>query len=427
MPDGPTAEGYTATEPLNRTLRLGYLVSQYPAANHTYILREVSELRSQGLDIVVVSIAGPDRPHDSMIALEREEAARTLYVKSAGWRRWLGAHARTLLARPHGYFRGLWEALRLARWGCRSPFRWLFYFAEAVIAGAWFMRNGVRRFHVHFSSNVALLAVRIFPLSMSLTLHGPEEFDEAADFFLRRKVEASALTCAISNYGRAQILRNLPPAYWSKVVVSRLGVDVEDFAPVGPRPFSSPAVALCVGRLAPVKGHRILIDALAILAARGLEVHLRLVGDGPERGALEQWIAARGLSGAVIITGWLNQERLRALYAAADFFVLPSFAEGIPVVLMEAMAMQIPCIATRVMGVPELIRDGENGLLVDPADPEQLALAISRLIEDPVLREALALGGRRRVVECYSLKRNTAHFADLLRGAAGVQIHPRTR
>jgi colanic acid/amylovoran biosynthesis glycosyltransferase len=402
---------------VNQSARVGYLVSQYPAANHTYILREVRQLRSLGFDIVMVSIASPDRGPEGMIAEEREEAAQTFYVKGAGLFRWLRFHVATLVRRPRGYFRGLTEAFRLARWGLRNPLRQAFYFAEAVVAGTWLMRHGVCHLHAHFSSNVALLLVRVFPITMSLTLHGPEEFDAPADFFLREKVQASVLTCAISNYGRSQILRNSPYAHWPKVVVSRLGVDVSVFAPGLAREHPSPVELLCVGRLAPVKAQHVLIDALAVLAGQGLNLHLRLVGDGPDRASLEQHVAARALHGSVTITGWLNQDQLREIYASTDLFVLPSFAEGIPVVLMEAMAMQIPCIATRVMGVPELIRDGLDGLLVDPADSAQLAEAVVRVMDDPALRMRLARAGRQRILECYDLRQNTRRLADLLRGA----------
>jgi glycosyltransferase involved in cell wall biosynthesis len=403
-------------------MRLGYLISQYPAVNHTFILREVRGLRELGFDPVLVSVRPPDRARELMTPEEREEAARTFHLQAAGLWRCACRHLATLLLRPAGYFRGLALALRLAGWDLRKAAYHLLYFAEAVVAGQWMARHRVVHAHVHFSSTVGLLMTRVFPLSMSLTIHGPDEFLDPAGSHLRRKVQAARFVCAISNYGRSQLMKTAPYEEWRKLELAPLGVDTSVYAPRPFRECPSRFELLSVGRLAPAKGQHVLIDALALLAGQDRRLRLRLAGDGTERISLQRHIAALGLQGIVILEGWLAADRVRELYQGADLFVLPSFAEGVPVVLMEAMAMEIPCVATRVAGIPELIRDGIEGLLVDASDARQLAGAIAGLMDDPALRLRMGRAARLRVMACYDLRSNTTRLAEIFRRNLGSSI-----
>jgi glycosyltransferase involved in cell wall biosynthesis len=289
------------------------------------------------------------------------------------------------------------------------------YFAEAVIAGRWMMAEGYSHFHVHFSSTVGLLVTAVFPLTMSITLHGPDEFTDPAGFHLERKVSASSFVCAISHFARSQVMRFCDPSQWSKVEVSRLGVDTALYAPRTHRDQPDLFELICVGRLAPVKAQHVLLGAVSRLVRDGYRVRLRLVGDGPERGLLEARAVELGIESSVVFEGWRNQDAVLALYHQADIFVLASFAEGVPVVLMEAMAMEIPCVATWVAGIPELITDGAQGLLVAPSDEEGLARAIARLLDDPELRRRLGQAGRARVLEQYDLDTNFSRMAEIVR------------
>jgi len=400
---------------VEKTIRIAYLVSQYPAANHTYILREVRELRNAGIDAVVVSIRPADRPAKAMTAEEKEEWSRTFVVVSAGFWRWAAAHVQTLTKRPAGYLRGLASAVRLAGWKPRRVLFHLFYFGEAVVAGHWMMEQGLEHFHVHFSSTVGLLNTRVFPVSMSITIHGPAEFDDPAGFQMVEKLRAALFVCTISEYGRSQLKKHTPSEEWEKIEVAPLGVDASTFAARPFRENPSPFQILSVGKLTPQKGHHVLIEAIDILLRQGRDVRLGLVGEGPERPHVEREVASRELSQRVTMEGWRNQDEVRAMYAQTDVFALASFAEGVPVVLMEAMAMEIPCVATRITGIPELIRDGTDGLLVEPSDAAQLAEAIGRLMDHPALRLRLGRSARQRVLEKYDLKRNTATLASIFR------------
>jgi glycosyltransferase involved in cell wall biosynthesis len=384
-------------------------VSQYPAANHTFILREIRGLRDLGFDIRVASVRSCDRPVERLTAIERDELGRTFFIKPAGLAGFIGA----FLRQPGGCLAGLVYALSLAGLDLRKAARHLLYFAEAAIFAAWMRRERLQHVHTHFSSLVALIAQRITPMTLSMTLHGPDEFIDPVGFFLGEKVAASRFVCAISQYGRSQILKNCKFPDWDKVKVARLGVDPAIFtiAPFRERP--EVFQLLTVGRLAPAKAQHVLIAVVDQLLKQGMRVQLRLAGDGPDRASLQQEVQRRGLGASVVFEGTVNQDRVLELYRQCDVFVMSSFAEGIPVVLMEAMSMEIPCVATWITGIPELIRDGVDGLLAPPGDVDALVLAIGRLMQDPGLRRQLGQAGRLRVDEEFNLGKNVKALAAL--------------
>lgn len=407
-------------------VRLAYLVGQYPAANHTFVLREVQRLRALGFDVLTASVSPPDRPFAQLPPDEQQEAARTFYVKPANPLDAVGPHLKTLAERPAAYLSALARTAALCLQSpLNAPSRVL-HFVEAVALGRWMLGAGVGHVHTHFASNVCLVAVQIFPVTMSMTIHGPAEFEDAAGWQLGEKVRRSRFVCAISNYARSQLMRYSRPADWPKISVAPLGVDPGLYAPRPHRESPRPFEIVCVARLAPVKAQHILVAAVARLVAAGRDVRLRLVGGGPLGESLEREVAARGLGAHVRFEGWLTQEQVRGVLDTADAFALASFAEGVPVVLMEAMAREIPCVATFVNGVPELIRDGVDGLLVAPSDAEALADALARLMDDSELRRRLGAAGRRRVEARYDLARNVELLAEVFRRelAGGAAADP---
>jgi glycosyltransferase involved in cell wall biosynthesis len=288
------------------------------------------------------------------------------------------------------------------------------YLLEAVAAGWTFHRLGIRYVHTHFSSTVTLLAREVFGFEMSMTVHGPDEFLDVKGFGMERKVSASRFVVTISEYGRSQILREVGPEYWNRVHVCRLGVDSDYFAIQANRSTRDREfTVLCVARLAPVKAQRVLMDAVSRLRRDGFEVKLRLVGGGPDRAALECLAASLGISDDVHFEGVCSQQKVRELCEAADCFVLASFAEGIPVALMEAMALGLPCVATWVNGVPELVEQGISGVLVAPGNADELAAAISTLLRSPEKRAELGRAARKRIVDQYDLRRNVRRLAEM--------------
>jgi colanic acid/amylovoran biosynthesis glycosyltransferase len=411
LPSSPgVADGGRMPRP--STVRIAYLLSQYPAINHTYLLREVKELRKLGLEIRVASISRPGRPLALLTSEEIDEATRTFYVKAAGPWPLLAAHVAALLSYPRGYLTGLFSPIWMGRGNLRKTLFLFFYFVEAVVVGRWMMRNNLSHVHSHYASTVGLIAARVFPITVSFTFHGPAEFDDPAGFYLSEKLLKAKFVCAISKYGRSQLMRACPHEQWDKIELTPLGVDPYVFPPRPFRENTSPFRLVCVGRLCGEKAQHVLIAAMHRLVREGSEVQVRLVGDGPDRSSLEQHAAASGVSRHVIFEGWLDQGRLCAIYEQTDALVLPSFAEGLPVVLMEAMAMEIPCVATRIAGIPELIRDGVDGLLVPPSDDAALAAAIARLMGDSVLRRRLGAAARQAVLKEYDLGKNAVRLAD---------------
>ena len=398
--------------------RLGYLISRYPAISHTFILREVRELRRLGFQIEVASINAVDRPGAQLAGEEREEAARTWYVKAQGAGGALSANFRTLVTRPGAYLRAAWFALGLGGRDIRATVRCAFYFVEAAMVGQWMRRRGLRHLHVHFAtpaSSVGLIVTRMFPFTFSITVHGPDEFYDVPGYQLERKIAAARLLCTIGLYARSQLMKLASAEHWSKIKVTPLGVDPELFTPAPFRANFDTFEVICVGRLVAAKGQRVLIEAVAKLAAQGRRIRLRLVGDGPDRASLEQAVRDLNATASIVFEGAVNQDRIRNLYREAHVFALASFAEGIPVVLMEAMAMEIPCVTTWITGIPELIRDGVDGLLVGPSDETGLAEAIARLMDDTGLRKRVGAAGRSRVIEKYHLRKNVELLAGVFR------------
>jgi colanic acid/amylovoran biosynthesis glycosyltransferase len=396
-------------------MKVAYLLSQYPSIGHTYLLRELRGLRELGWDIPTVSIRPPDRRPEDMLETEREEAARTFYVLRGGMAAVVFDQLGVLSSRPARYVRGLAYALRMGGLDLKKCAYSVVYFAEAVRAGRWMMRQGATHFHAHFSTTVGLLISKVFPLTMSATIHGPEEFVDPAGFYLPEKIEASGFVCAISYFGRSQMAQLVPYEMWDRLEVAPLGIDPSVYEPAPFRESPGTYEITCVGRLTPYKAQHVLLESVHRLIVEGRNIRLRFVGDGPDRASLEARIRKLDLTEQVIVEGWKNQMEVRELYRRADIFALASFAEGVPVVLMEAMAMQLPCVATRITGIPELIRDGIDGLLVTPSDSSELAGAIARLIDDPGLRRRLAAAGRARVEQKYHLATNVARLAEIFR------------
>ena len=394
--------------------RLAYLLSIYPATSHTFFLNEIAELSRLGFTIDVASINKPAAAHSE---LEARALATTYYLKATKPSTILLVLLKVLFTQPRVVARGLRAALQLDGWNLPASGYALFYLVEAILLGDWLRRRGHAHLHIHFGGPVAtvgMLTSMAWQFSYSMMIHGPEEFYDVDKFYLRRKVERAQFVLCISDYCRSQVMKVCDPEHWAKLHVVRLGVDHRVFAP-GPAMDRSGAMeVVCVGRMVPAKGHLILLRAFAELLRCGYNLRLRLIGDGEERSGLESFVRREKLDASVIFEGSLSHEATRQKLARADIFVLASFAEGLPVALMEAMAMEVPCISTFVAGIPELIRDGVEGLLVPPSSEQALFTAMERMICGADLRSNLARAGRCRVLELYDLEQNVRLLADTL-------------
>lgn len=411
----------------SNSLRLAYLISRYPAVSHTFILREVLHLRGNGAQIFTASINAHDLPMQHLPKLERTEAEQTFYIKQAGIRGALLAHAKTLLSNFPGWLRGMASVLKYSLKDIRATVRNIGYFTESLMLGQWMRQQQVQHLHVHFATaaaNVGLYVKQVFNYGLSLTVHGPDEFDNVGKECLPEKFAAADFIVCIGRFAQSQVMRQLPSNAWHKIEVCPLGVDTRHYLPAirqhvqntadttraaSTTELTEPSAVtriLCVGRLCTAKGQLMLIKAAELLVLQGRNFHICMVGSGPEMANLQAYVHQAGLQAHIEFTGALSQQRVLERYARADIFVLPSFAEGIPVVLMEAMACGLPCIASRIHGIAELIRTHEEGMLVPPADCDALSNAIADLIDHPEKRTRIGIAARARVVRDFDLRRN---------------------
>ncbi len=408
-------------------LRLAYLTTHYPALSHTFILREVAALRRLGAEVHTISLRRTDGEH--LLSQENRDAWQTTYaILPPRPRDVLTTHLRALLRYPRGYLGTFYEALSLARPGVKGRPLWhVFYFGEAIMLWRRCVALGVSHIHAHHGSapaDVALLAARFGrvvgagPPTWSLTVHGPTELSDVTRFGLGEKVlRADAVVC-ISDFARSQLMALVDHRHWAKLRVVHCGVSPSEYAHLNERPHARPQL-LCVGRLVPEKGQAVLLNAIALLAQEGHDIEAVLVGSGPSRAPLERLAADLGIADRVVFRGALGGEEVRRCYASASLFCSPSFAEGVPVVLMEAMACARPVIATAVAGVRELVRDGDTGLLVTPGRADELASAIATLLRDPQLRSRLAISGQEHVRREFDVDRSAACLQTLFNEIPG--------
>jgi glycosyltransferase involved in cell wall biosynthesis len=301
--------------------------------------------------------------------------------------------------RPATYFRTLTLAVRHRVPGVKAFFWSLFHFAEAIILAHALERRHIDHLHNHFANSgatVGLLAARFLGLPFSLTLHGTSETDYPAGLLLGAKIEAAEFAPCVSYFGRAQAMRTVSPDHWHKLMIVRCALDLSVFPPRDLTRRTPPRV-ICVGRLSPEKGHLGLLDAFAQARAKGAQGQLVLVGDGPERPRVEKRIAELNLDQSVILRGQLPEAATLADVAQSDLLVLASFMEGLPVVLMEAMALNIPVIAPRVAGIPELVEHGVHGLLFTPGAWDELTGCLCALLGDEALRQRLGHASRDKI------------------------------
>lgn len=402
-------------------MRVAYLVSRYPTVSHAFVLREVQGLRSSGLEVQPFTVVRVDR--DELVeAATRAEDERTIALRPLRPGSFAAAHARLAFTRPGRYLAALAGALRRDPLSLRGLVWQAAYFAQAVLFVAHLRRLDIHHVHVHHANvaaDVAMLACRLDrTLSWSLSLHGPTELQDVTGFRVAEKARDASWVACISDFAKAQVAALLEPEQWPKLHVVRLGVDLDTLTPPArvPRAHDAPFTILSVGRLAPQKGQSLLLDAVAALRGRGTDARLVLIGEGPLRGALEDQLAHLGLADHVKLLGAVGHDHIARYYAEADAFCLTSFAEGIPVVLMEAMAMELPVVAPRITGIPELVDDGRSGLLVAPGRVDLVADALERIARDPELARRFGAAGRATVAADYEAGRAVGTLLGLLTG-----------
>ncbi len=379
---------------------IAYLINQYPKVSHSFIRREILALERLGFVVHRWASRGWDA--DCPDPADLAEQRHTRYLLALGPLRLGAALLSALLTRPKAFIGAVGLVWQCSRGSERAWPVHFVYLAQACIALKWARETQVSHVHAHFGTNPAEVAMLLTALGgppFSFTVHGPEEFDKPQSLHLRRKIQRSAFVVAISSYGRSQLYRWAALADWPKVKVVHCGLDGQFtdrvFLPVTALPR-----IVCVGRLCEQKGQLLLIQAVHRLSRQGVTCELVLAGDGEMRVEIEALIRGCGLINSVRITGWIGGEQVSHELQSARALVLPSFAEGLPVVIMEAMALGRPVISTFVAGIPELVRSGENGWLVPAGDVEALAEAMRACLEAaPDRLDAMGAAGRERVLK----------------------------
>jgi glycosyltransferase involved in cell wall biosynthesis len=398
-------------------MRIAYLTSQYPATSHTFISREIAAVRALGVEIDTFSIRPPSASQlqDGKLAAESRE---TFTVLRQPWTRFLSAHLGAMFTRPGDYFRTLALAARHRAPGFKGFGVALAHFAEAIVLADELRQRRVTRLHNHFANSAAtvgLLAKTFLKLPWSFTIHGISEFDYPAGLLLGRKIEAAEFVACVSWFGRAQAMRLVDPAHWPKLHVVRCGLVLGEL----PEHSKADKVKriISVGRLSPEKGQAGLLQAFASLSRGNDALELLIVGDGPDRASLEAQATRLGLADKVTFAGRCGEHETLDHIARSDILVLSSFMEGLPIVLMEAMAIGTAVVASRVAGIPELVEDGRTGLLFTPSDWAELAASLGRLVDDEGLRVKLAAAAKKSVRADYDVERSASAMRDLFAGA----------
>jgi colanic acid/amylovoran biosynthesis glycosyltransferase len=406
----------------NEAMRIAYLINDYPKVSHIFIRREILSLERRGFEVMRVALRGWD---GAIVDEEdRNEREITRYALREGAPALLIALIRMAVTRPIRLIKALALAWRMCRHAERSLPVHLVYLAEACRIEPWLQEARIEHLHAHFGTNSAEIAMLVRVLGgppWSFTVHGPEEFDKREAIHLADKIRQCAFVVAISSYGRSQLYRCVENRYWPKVVVVHCGLEAAFYAaPAIPVPRARRLV--CVGRLCEQKGQLLLVEAARRLAERKIDFELTFVGDGEMRAEIEAMIARYTLQARVRITGQISSEQLRDEILAARALVLPSFAEGLPMVIMEAMALRRPVVSTFVAGIPELVLPGEHGWLVPAGDVEALARAMQACLDASA--DTLACMGAaayNRALARHSAEAQGAQLANLFRVAASCE------
>lgn len=395
-------------------MKIAYILNTYPQPSHSFIRREVRALEEMGHDVLRFAMRPAEVP--LVDAQDRAEKDKTEYVLAEGGMA-LARACWAALRRDFGDFRGALTATwAMGRVSEAGRLRHLIYLAEACFVAERCRAEGVRHTHAHFGTNaavVAMLASMMGGPKFSFTVHGPEEFDAPRALSLGTKMHHADFTVAISQFGRSQLCRWADPADWERVEVVHCGIEPAKFAEPQPLP-KGPRRLVAIGRLVEQKGQLALVKAMSEVEE---DLHLTLVGDGEMRGQIEALIAEKGLGERITLTGWADEARINAELAAAHALVMPSFAEGLPMVIMEAMAAARPVIATYIAGTPELVQEGKTGWLVPAGDVSALAAAMDRMAKTPLATlSKMGQAGRARVFDRHDVANEAAKLAAHMQG-----------
>lgn len=411
--------------------RIGYTLTHYPSISNTFIRNEIAAVERAGLEVIPMPVR-PTKPDQILSRADEEAHAKARPVLPLGLSDLVRCLVLPAVRHPGAFVSTLRLALRTGGTDLREIVWRCFWFIEAMKVWRTCRDEGITHLHAHFASvsaNMAWFAVEFANRSgdtgprswtWSFTMHGYHEFIEQKAHTIDRKVASASVVICIADYIRSQMMRLSDPEHWGKLTVVTCGIDTESFAfePPPEHRDDRPFTLLHVGRLAEEKGQTLLVDAVADLRKRGHDVVLDIIGRGPLEPAIHERIARHGVADAVTLHGARGHDEILDWYHRSDAFVMSSFVEGVPVVLMEAMAAGTPVIAPWITGIPELVDDGVEGLLVRPARADALADAVERLVEDQTLARRLAVAAREKVESSFERDASGRLVAEILEAAS---------
>jgi colanic acid/amylovoran biosynthesis glycosyltransferase len=405
---------------MDAELRIAYLTSAYARPGDTFIRNEVNELRRMGATVDTFSIRRPTLDADADEDVARHQKS-TDYILDRGLAKLALDAIQMLATHPIRFAKALGLAWRTAAPGCRGLLLQTVYVIEAAYLASRLLAQKKQIVHNHIGENsatVAMLASEMSGVPFSLTIHGPYIFYAPRKWALGEKLSRAALTACISHFCRGQCLMFAPESAWPRLHVVRCSVQplfIEEPPPRQPRDHIH---FVCVGRLCIEKGQRLLIDAAKRLVTSVPNARVTLIGDGPDRQPLEHAIQEAGLQNHVAILGWQSSHAIRETLLSATALVIPSLAEGLPIVAMEALASRCPVIATNIAAMSELIEIGKNGWLIPSGSVDDLATAMQDAAncDDDQLRR-MGERGREQVLELHHPSGQTQKLQLLLLSA----------
>ena len=397
-------------------MKISYLINQYPKVSHSFIRREILALEQQGFQVQRIALRGWDGELvDEKDATEQE---KTLYILRRGVITLIFTAIITLLSKPKHFFCALSLAFKMSLKSEKSIFFHLVYLAEACKLSNWLKTHQSQHLHAHFGTNsaeTAMLASKLSGVPFSFTVHGPEEFDKPKAIGLNTTVNKAKFVVAISSFGRSQLYRWSYFADWHKIKVVHCGLEA-DFYNVPTQAMPTSPSLVCVGRLCEQKGQMLLVEAAKQLRDDGVDFQLVLAGDGEMRADIETLINQYALQANIKITGWISSDAVRGHILDAQALVLPSFGEGLPVVIMEAMSLRRPVISTYIAGIPELVKPGKNGWLCAAGDVEDLACAMREaLTMPPACLQKMGDAARELVIQRHNIDIEAAKLGELMK------------
>lgn len=394
-------------------MTLAYFTNQYPKVSHSFIRREILALEKMGYHVERFALRSDES--ELVDPVDQDEFKKTAYILSESKKDIILLGAKTFTQQPAQFLKALLLAIKLGFRSDRGVLRHIAYLLESCILLKWQQEKGISHIHAHFGTNstaVVMFSYLLGGAKYSFTVHGPEEFDKPEFISIAEKIKHCRFVVAISSYGRSQLFRWISLDQWDKVKEVHCGLDDSFLADSEHKAPNLSNQIVCVGRLCEQKGQLLLLDSIRSLRDAGVHCKLVLAGDGPMRDEVERRIAEFNLSDRVEITGWISSQQVKELIIESRGLVLPSFAEGLPVVIMEALALYRPVITTYVAGIPELVKNDQNGWIIPAGDSEALTQSIKSLLEaDRKLLAKLGENGHDAVNTQHNIETEAAKLA----------------